>query len=703
MKIVLTLFLVGFVVLCGGLVVESGLFETDRAGQPCILLQQTTVGYKPETANPTAEKNAQLKSFESVNLSAVGGPPESILLGAADPETEDADTGFKFQLELSSKGAAISKATFSNGPDNRGRATGFDNRDYKDPQPLVILSPVGDKILSMANSEFIFVQQGLQLRLNELSWRSFEVETEYDGSQSARFEATIKNADTNEPLIKLTKTYKVVPGSYLLDCNLAVENLSGTEQKVRFNLTGPVGTGREGLRADMRKVVGGFITAKGEIVASRQGIITSFFGRFKKKFGLKDATQGYQRALQTRNQASIKEAKERLQIGHNLPDSYKSAHFLWAATTNKYFTTILIPVPDEGRDFCDWVAEKTGRFYNPDGDERGNTGDESVGVNLETTSSTLAEAGQMNSSKAYNFQLYLGPKDKDVFYVNELYKSLGFIHTIDFMPCFCCPANLIRPLAFGILTIMKWMYGLVGNYGVVIIILVLLIRIAMHPITKKSQVSMSKMSKLAPRAEQIKKKYANNKAELNKHLMALYKEQGASPIMGMLPMFVQMPIWIALYSAIYASIALRGAAFLPFWITDLSAPDALVRFSTVTVPLLGWKISSFNLLPILMGVAMYFQQKLMPKQATTASSQVAQQQKMMMIMMPLMFPLLLYNAPSGLNLYIMSSVFAGVVEQHVIRKHIREKEQAESTGLVAATSKTGGKVKKKKPKPFYKM
>jgi YidC/Oxa1 family membrane protein insertase len=223
----------------------------------------------------------------------------------------------------------------------------------------------------------------------------------------------------------------------------------------------------------------------------------------------------------------------------------------------------------------------------------------------------------------------------------------------------------------------------------------------MHPVTKKSQVSMSKFSKIAPKAEEIKKKYANNKAEMNKQMMALYKEHGASPVMGFLPMMLQMPIWIALYSAIYSSIALRGAPFLPFWITDLSAPDALIRFATVTIPLLGWKIHSFNLLPILMGVAMYLQQKMMPKQPA-ANPQAAQQQKMMMVMMPLLFPIMLYKAPSGLNLYIMASVFGGVFEQHVIRKHIREKEEAESEGTVAVTSKTGGKVKKKKPKPFFK-
>jgi YidC/Oxa1 family membrane protein insertase len=248
---------------------------------------------------------------------------------------------------------------------------------------------------------------------------------------------------------------------------------------------------------------------------------------------------------------------------------------------------------------------------------------------------------------------------------------------------------------------MEWMYRFIPNYGIVIIILVFLIRLVMHPLTKKSQVSMSKMSKLGPQVEELKKKYGDNKAELNKRTMALYKEQGASPIIGFLPMLVQMPIWIALYSAIYASVALRGAAFLPVWITDLAAPDALFRFPAVTLPLFG-TLDALNLLPILMGVAFYLQQKLTPTQASP-DPQVAQQQKIMMIMMPVMFPLMLYKAPSGLNLYIMASTFAGVIEQYVIKKHIQEKEQAESLGLVDVTSKTGGKVKKKKPKPFFRF
>ena len=672
MKKILTLVVVGFVVFCGWLVAESGVDsrfrgnDKETVGQSCILLQRTTADTS-DTANAPASKNVQLQAADFPALGADHAPVRSVILGASEPKTENADTGFKFQLELSSKGAAIRKATFSNGLDSRGKATGFDDRDYKDPQPLEILSPVkrggGSEILSMANRELIFVEQQLQLRLDGLHWRSYGVERDYDGSQTARFEAIIKNENTGEPVVKLNKTYKLVPGSYLLDCDITVENLSAVEQKVRFNLTGPIGLGREGVRADMRKAVAGFRDPDGQITSERLD------------------------AKKLNRAKSVEDRKL----------TKPSADFLWAAAVNKYFAAILVPDPSfESR------VTAYGRFYNPDGDERADTGDETVGLDLRIAENTLDPTSQAGSTKQYNFQLYLGPKDKSLFDKNELYRNLGFVHTITFMPCFCCPATIINPLAFGILTVMKWMYSLFGNYGVVIIILVLLMRLVIHPLTKKSQVSMGKMGKLAPKVEEVKKKYANNKAEMNKQVMALYKEQGASPIMGFLPMMVQMPIWIALWSAVYASIDLRGAAFLPFWITDLSVPDALVRFSTVTLPLLYWKIDSFNLLPILMGVAFYLQQKLMPKQAAAATNpQVAQQQKMMMIMMPLLFPLMLYKAPSGVNLYIMASTFAGVVEQHVIRKHVREKEERESIGLVAATSKTGGKVKKKKPKPFF--
>jgi YidC/Oxa1 family membrane protein insertase len=598
---------------------------------------------------------------DSGDFSATGGPAKSILLGAKDPKTENPETGFKFQLELTSKGAAIRKATF----------TGFDNRDPKDPQPLVILSPVrlrGGELLSMAITQFVLVEQERQFALDKLSWKSIDVEVSDSNTDTARFEAII-NDPAGKPVVRLIQTYRVYANNYLLDCTVIVENLTDSEQKVHFNLTGPVGIGREDVGYDMREVVASFRD-------SQNGQVTSL--RLDKKKLIKAKTPD----------------DRRLEKGAD--------HFLWAASVNKYFAAILVPVPEADKAYCDWVADKTGWFYKPDADKKNDSDDETVGVALKTAAIKLAEAGQADSAKAFNFQLYLGPKEKSLFDKNELYKNLGFVHTIKFWAC-CCPASIISPLAFGILALMKWMHSFIANYGVVIIILVFLVRLAMHPISKKSQVSMSKMSELAPKAEEIRKKYANNKTELNRQMMQLYKEQGASPILGFLPLMLQMPIWIALYSAINASVALRGAPFLPFWITDLSAPDALYTFSTpIVVPLLGWRIASLNLLPILMGVAFYLQQKLMPSQAA-ANPQVAQQQKIMMVMLPVLFPLMLYSRASGLNLYIMASTFAGVIEQYFIRKHMRTKKQEESKGLVAATSKTGGKVKKKKPKPFFKQ
>jgi len=217
---------------------------------------------------------------------------------------------------------------------------------------------------------------------------------------------------------------------------------------------------------------------------------------------------------------------------------------------------------------------------------------------------------------------------------------------------------------------------------------------------------MSKYAKFnaLPEVQEIRKQYGKNIMEMNRRIGEVQKKYGVShsaAVMGMLPTMVQMPIWIALYGAVYASIDLRGAQFLPFWITDLSAPDALFRFKAVALPLLG-TLDSFNLLPILMGVAFYLQQKLMPAQVA-ADSQAAQQQKIMMFMMPIMFPLMLYNSPSGLNLYIMASVFGGVLEQYYIKKHIAKQELLETENLVPVTSKTGGKVKKPKSKPFFKI
>jgi len=680
-RTVFILVLAGFVLLCAGLIADSGFSRTTHSSvnaktswtdaqagsRGAILLQQTTNVQTPAPApnlaepnRPAVEKPApQLQASPVRGLSAEGGPRQEVTIGSTDKET-----GFKYELVLDSLGAGIRTATFSE----------YDTRDGKTRQPLVFLSPVqmdGRTILSMANAGLTVLDQRQRLRLDQLSWRSLGAEKLPDGGQAASFDATIVDSD-RRPVLKLTKIYRIQPNTYLLDCTFNVENLTNEPQKVQYDLTGPAGLEYEGVSTDMRKVVGAFRNTQGQVTSVRLAA------------------------------AALSKAKTAEKRSLN-PRSANDA-FLWAAAVNRYFAAIVVPVPADPNGYVDWISGKWGTYYDLSGGRR-DPRHSTIGLQLSSTATTLNPAGQPDSARSFPFHVYVGPKDKSIFDKTDLYRRLGFVQTIDFMGCCCFPMSIISPLAFGILAVMKWMYFIIPNYGVVIIILVLLMRLVLHPVTRHSQIAMSKMSKLGPRAEEIKKKYGTNKAEMNKKLMELYREQGASPIMGFLPMFVQIPIWVALWSAIYTTIDLRGAAFLPVWITDLSAPDAIVTWPPFTVPLLGWPVHSLNLLPILMGVAFYLQQKIMPMQQPSAATnpQVAQQQKIMMIMMPLLFPLMLYNAPSGVNLYIMTSTFAGVIEQYVIKKHIQEKEEQEAQGVVSATSKTGGKVKKKKPKPFYRF
>lgn len=685
MKNAVILFLIVFVIFCGFLVTESGLFEHSGwcPAKGCIRLASEVPGENLLQGLLRAAGDKQ-QGYDFSRLTAKSAGTESKILGSVFK-----DTGYKFEVELTNKGAGISRVVLGE----------YDNRDHKDPQPLVLLSEVetgADRtVFSLANGNFELVEKKQRFPLDKLNWRLIE---ELD-SEKAVFEAVLKDAEGTDA-VRLTKTYSIMRDSYDLDCEITVENLSDETLKIRFNLQGPAGIGREGSRGDMRNIIAAFVMPEGTIESIK--LDNNKLRKLKKSYIKQDMM--YRAA--TTEQARTEASKRKAGIKNDMLLRHKDAntHFLWASVTNKYFAAILRAVPDTGQNIQRSVQPGLMQYYDPGIEidpSKKPDGDENSSFSLQVSQFELPASGQDNSSKRFRFQLYIGPKDKEMFEKNELYRKLAYFHTIKFLGC-CCPQAIINPLAFTIMAVMQWMYGFVPNYGVVIIFFVVMVRILLHPVTKKSQISMMKMQKLGPKMEEIKKRYANNKAEMNKKVMELYKTEGVSPVSSMLPMMIQMPIWIALYSAIYANIALRGAGFLPFWITDLSAPDALIRFKEITIPFLNISLNSFNLLPILLGTAMFLQQKLMPHSPAQTNPQAAQQQKMMMIMMPFMMLIFLYKAPSALNLYIMASTFAGVAEQVVIRKHIREREAQESTGLVSVTSKTGGKVKKKKPKPFFK-
>jgi YidC/Oxa1 family membrane protein insertase len=151
-------------------------------------------------------------------------------------------------------------------------------------------------------------------------------------------------------------------------------------------------------------------------------------------------------------------------------------------------------------------------------------------------------------------------------------------------------------------------------------------------------------------------------------------------------MFLQMPIWIALYSALQSTFELRQSPFLQFggikltWIEDLAHPDRLFYFPNDAINLWFFHVDAFNVLPFLLAAVFWLNTKYTPKPPATTPEQV-QQQKMMQ-WMTLLFPVFLYNGPAGLNLYILTSTTIGIIESKIIRKHIAEKEALEANGVV---------------------
>ncbi len=226
-------------------------------------------------------------------------------------------------------------------------------------------------------------------------------------------------------------------------------------------------------------------------------------------------------------------------------------------------------------------------------------------------------------------KIFAGPKDVTVLSQFPAMKKLIDYGTFEFF-------------AHALLAILKFFYGLVHNYGVAIILLTILVRLLFYPLSVKSMRSMKAMQKLSPQIAAIKEKYKDDMKKQNEEQMALFKTHKVNPAGGCLPMLLQLPVFIALYAVLGNSIELFQAPFFG-WIGDLSVKDP------------------FYIYPVLMGLAMLWQQKLTPSVGMDPV-----QQKMMMFM-PLIFTFMMINLPSGLTMYIFVSTLLGIVQQISLR------------------------------------
>ncbi len=217
-----------------------------------------------------------------------------------------------------------------------------------------------------------------------------------------------------------------------------------------------------------------------------------------------------------------------------------------------------------------------------------------------------------------------------------------------------------RPLIGWLESILKLglqvIYRVVPNYGIAIILLTILVKLLLTPLTKRSQKSMLRMQELSPKVAEIRERHQGNQQKINVELATLYKREGVNPAGGCLPLLLQFPFFIAMFGIFNNHFELRGATFIAGWINDLSQPESIWNFGEFTIPILGW--NDLRLLPLLFVATQVLSGVIIKNPA-----QSQQQARMFAIIMPLVFFFLLYNMPSGLLLYWIVTNLLTVVQQ----------------------------------------
>jgi YidC/Oxa1 family membrane protein insertase len=327
----------------------------------------------------------------------------------------------------------------------------------------------------------------------------------------------------------------------------------------------------------------------------------------------------------------------------------------WFGIKNRFFTTLVLP-DDAALDLLDYYqfrvsAEDVTKALN---------GKANITATARTSEFTVGA-----SRRVIQFTSYVGPLEKET--LKELHPSA---EEVAGYTGGCWPLSfVIKPAAVVILELMRFMAKIVHNMGVAIILTTLFIRLCLFPLSLKSQRNALAMQALAPKIQALKERYKDDQQKYGIEQMRLFKENKVNPVAGCLPLFIQMPVFIGMYSVFEMAIDLRRAPFF-LWIKDLSEPDRLFGGHwgiVIPLPLIpNIEIEALNLLPILMTIVWFLQAYLTPR---SPDPQMAQQQKMMM-WMPIVIGLTCYGLASGLSLYFLTNALLSMAELKIIKRYI---------------------------------
>ena len=276
---------------------------------------------------------------------------------------------------------------------------------------------------------------------------------------------------------------------------------------------------------------------------------------------------------------------------------------------------------------------------------------------------------------SWNFRIYAGPfEEATLKKVDKIYS------TSDYEPSYTSSRSfygwfsfISAPFARFLFIVMEFFYFLTHSWAAAIILLTVFLRVLLYPLNAWSMKSMYRMREISPEVKAIQKKYKKEPKKAQAEIMALYRERKVNPFTGCLPIIIQLPFLIGMFDLLKSSFQLRGASFIPGWIDDLTAPDVLFRWKQ-PIFFIG---TEFHLLPVILGVVMFFQQRLSNPQTKEVHEMTDQerQQRAMGTIMAIVFTVMFYNFPSGLNIYWLSSMLLGIAQQWFTNKMMNKKQK----------------------------
>lgn len=277
----------------------------------------------------------------------------------------------------------------------------------------------------------------------------------------------------------------------------------------------------------------------------------------------------------------------------------------------------------------------------------------------------------LKAEETMQLRVFAGPYEDDILKIaDETYEDPSDGYNPDYVGAQSFHgwfAFISEPFAKFLFFLMKIFYQITSSWGFSIILLTIALRIMLYPLNAWSIKSSARMQQIAPQVKAIQEKYKKDPKKAQMEIMNLYRHSGANPFMGCFPILIQMPFLIGMFDLLKSMFELRGASFIPGWIDNLTAPDVLFSWN-YPIFFLG---TQFHLLPFLLGAVMYLQQKYTAKIAGSDKGPLTdqqKQQKMMGNIMIIVFTVLFYHFPSGLNIYWLSSMLLGIVQQWLMKK-----------------------------------